>query len=197
MKISDTLFADADDQDVRVKRTLANLKQSVLAFAAEHDIGKASVAEIARRAGISRSTFYQYAQSPVDLLTRILCVELDTARINKLREIEKNPDRFHDVRRAGMSEVIEHVLRYERVYKNGQASSRLALRIVAEHIEQSTLWLIRMGVLNLQFENEAIIPIYAAFRGHGVAAAIEAWLRTPAPRNVDLLLDTIEIDFAI
>lgn len=193
----DAFLAKDETQDVRVKRTLENLTAAVLEIAREDDIGSASVAELARRAGVSRTTFYQYADSPTELLQRILCAELDLVRMRRLRAIELHPERFSDLRREGMRDVMEHMIRYEDIYKKGRASSLLALRIVADHIYGSFMWLLNMDLVELPFDDQRMIPLFASFQSHGITATMESWLHLPEPRDIDLLLKALEINFVI
>src|SRR3546814_16021520 len=72
--------AQRRSEDPRVERTRARLAEAVLALAAERDITTASVSELTRRAGVNRSTFYAHADTPVELLTRVLAAELDDVR---------------------------------------------------------------------------------------------------------------------
>src|SRR3546814_11082417 len=75
--------AQRRSEDPRVERTRARLAEAVLALAAERDITTASVSELTRRAGVNRSTFYAHADTPVELLTRVLAAELDDVRDRK------------------------------------------------------------------------------------------------------------------
>lgn len=186
---------DIDDiqTDARTLRTRARLAEAVLSLAIERDVTTASVAELTRRAGINRSTFYEHAESPVQLLTRILSADLDTVRSKNVALLDADHRALNTIRRTGVREVVEHALRYEAIYGGGHASSAFALRVVlAEHLEHSALILIQKGVLKPPIRDEVAAPIFAAFHGHGLAAAIEAWLRLPAPRDIELILDAVE-----
>ena len=77
-------------EGTRARKTFARLAAAVLELAVEQDISKASVAQVARRAGINRTTFYKYSSSPVQLLVSVLAHELDEVRETYTR-LRKQP----------------------------------------------------------------------------------------------------------
>ncbi|CAM3592958.1 hypothetical protein CCOS865_04067 [Pseudomonas reidholzensis] len=180
--------------DARFQRTRLRLTEAVLALASEQDITTASVAELARRAQINRSTFYAHADSPVQLLTRVLSQDLDQVSQRSQRQLERDGRLLRDLTRSTLNEIINHVVRYESVYGSAnRASSLYALRIVlAEHVERSVLTLFHAGFVQPPVPGAESALLQAAFLAHGVAGAVEAWLRLPLPRNQDLLLTAVE-----
>ncbi|MAF88606.1 MAG: TetR family transcriptional regulator [Pseudomonas sp.] len=181
-------------EDVRIERTRARLAEAVLGLAAERDITTASVSELTRRAGVNRSTFYAHAQTPVELLTRVLSAELDEVRRRGMAQLERDGLLLRDLTRSTLLEIVEHVLRHEAVYAGaGRASSKFALRVVlAEHIEQSMLTILREGYVSPPMPGAEAAALYAAYLAHGATGAVEAWLSLPAPRDERMLLAIIE-----
>ncbi|SEQ77224.1 transcriptional regulator, TetR family [Faunimonas pinastri] len=181
-------------EDARVERTRARLAQAVLSLAAERDITTASVAELARRAGVNRSTFYAHAQTPVELLTRVLSSELDEVRRHTMEQLDFDGRLLRSLTRSTLCEIVDHIIKHEAVYGGtSHASSMFALRIVlAEHVEQSVLIVLREGFLVAPEPGPEAAALYAAFLAHGVAGAVEAWLHLPAPRDERVLLTAIE-----
>ena len=181
-------------EDVRFARTEARLAAAVLELAAERDITSASVSELARRAGINRTTFYAHAQTPVDLLARVLAADLDRVREETTAQLDRDGLLLRSLTRATMQQILGHVLRHESVYNGAsRASSRYALRVVlADHVEQSILMVYREGFLMPPPPEAEMAEFSAAFIAHGVAASVETWLRHPAPRSETPLLAAIE-----
>jgi AcrR family transcriptional regulator len=66
--------------DARQRKTRAKLAAVILRLAAERPASELTVSEITVAAEINRSTFYQHAASPMDLLERVLREELDSIR---------------------------------------------------------------------------------------------------------------------
>ncbi|WP_162916390.1 TetR/AcrR family transcriptional regulator [Cohaesibacter haloalkalitolerans] len=180
--------------DIRIERTRARLAEAVLTLAAESDIAGVSVAELARRAGVNRSTFYDHAQSPVELLTRVLSQDLDHMRRTGMEQLRRDGQLLRYLTRSTLREIIRHVVRHEAIYAGPScSSSTFALRVVlAEHIEQSMLTILGEGFVSMPVADDQLVPLMAAFLGHGAAGAIEAWLGLPSPRDEDRLLSTIE-----
>lgn len=180
--------------DPREERTVRQLTAAVLAMAAERDITHASVAELTRLAGINRSTFYAHAASPVALLTRVLNAELDVVRRRTTTDMESDGLLTRDVARQTLDQIIDHVEARIDIYGGlDRPSSRYALRVVlAEHVEQSVLLMLRDGFAVPPIAGAAFKAMFAAYVAHGVVGAVEAWLRLPAPRTHATLIDAVE-----
>src|SRR3546814_4869908 len=83
-------------------------------LAAERDITTASVSELTRRAGVNRSTFYAHADTPVELLTRVLAAELDDVRRHTMEQLDRDGLLLRDLTRSTMREIVAHVVRQDR-----------------------------------------------------------------------------------
>ncbi len=180
-------------EDARVERTRERLAEAVIALASERDISTASVAELTRRAGINRATFYNHASSPIELLTRVLSADLDELRREMFEVLAQDRTALLNRGRRSLQGMIDHVLRYENVYGIGHASSVFALRVVlAEHVEKSMQDFLRLKPSVLPQEVGNALTLYSAFLAHGVAGAFEAWLRLPSPRDSEKLMAVVE-----
>ncbi|MCL1074283.1 TetR/AcrR family transcriptional regulator [Shewanella dokdonensis] len=180
--------------DVRVERTRARLAEAVLALAAERDINSVSVAELTRCAGVNRGTFYDHAQSPAALLTHVLASELDEVRRIGMDRLRQDGLLLRHLTRSTLQGIFQHVLKHEQIYAGpSHSTSVYALRIVlAEHIEQSTRLILSGGFAIPPMMDPHTLPLFASYLAHGVAGAVEAWLRIPAPRDEEMLLAVIE-----
>jgi len=178
-------FAAELVEGTRARKTFARLAAAVLELAVEQDISKASVAQVARRAGVNRTTFYKYSSSPVELLVSVLSHELDKVRETFTR-LRKTPgaDPKEVFARSARSYYL-HVSKHARIYSAGHTSTALVIRdVLAEHIRGAVRLMFEEQLETLPFDAPGSLEIFAAFYGHGVAAATEAWLAMPEPRNM-------------
>jgi AcrR family transcriptional regulator len=190
-------ISNPDEEDARIKRTRLHLEQAVLKLAIERDITKASVFELTRRAGINRSTFYAHANSPMELLTKVLSRDLDVVRANALEEVKKGGVLSKDLTHRGLSELVEHVVRHEKIYAGVNRNSSLyALRVVvAEHTRHTIDTFLKHGFITPPSNNELKKELFSAFIAHGVAAAVEVWISKPGPRNPRILIEAIHASY--
>src|SRR3546814_479846 len=132
----------------------------------------------------NRSTFYAHADTPVELLTRVLAAELDDVRRHTMEQLDRDGLLLRDLTRSTMREIVAHVVRHEAVYGSlNRISSVFALRIVlAEHIEQSVRIILREGFVVPPDTGPEAAQLYAAFIAPGPVGPVEAWLHLPAPR---------------
>lgn len=178
--------------DVRQQRSRDQLFGAALRLAAQVPVGSLSVTEIAREAGVHRSTFYELATSPADLVERALRAELDDLRAGLLADDQADLDRA--VTRVTRG-VLEHVRRHVDVYRRGLADDSGVASLhpmLARHFRETSRLLsdharLRVdldvpGVSGEQVEDTAIRFVAAATVG-----AIESWLATDA-LDVDAFL---------
>lgn len=171
-----------------MQRSRDRLAEAILRLAPTREVGRIPVAELAREAGVHRSTVYEHAESPAGLLRLVLRGELDEARRTHLAEIE--PSGAAAAIRGVTLAVLEHVERHDEVYRRALGShDEAALHaMLSAHFRESTLQL---------FEHGAVVPpvpegerdVVARFLADGWVGAIDAWLQTPAPRDRERLLE--------
>lgn len=198
MAAAQALEATSAAEDARIEKTRASLTAAVLELASEQSIVTVSVADLTRRAGINRSTFYAHANSPVELLSRVLSSELDLLRKRSIAELESGRMSLRDLNRIGLHDLIAHVVKYESIYGGGSGigSATIALRIVlANHAEESVRIILERGLIASPVAGHEAKAIQAAFMAHGIAGAVEAWLRHPAPRDEAMLMQAVEATF--
>ncbi|PRY70612.1 hypothetical protein B0I08_101749 [Glaciihabitans tibetensis] len=193
-----------DNMDARQKRTNLKLTEVILRLSAQRLASEITVSEVTLQAGINRSTFYQHASSPTDLLENVLRAELDEIRARYL-DPEAAPVDGTALRDVVVA-VLEHVAAHSEIYSRGlgvsSASSSLH-PLLSRHFEQS--------MTDLFAAHSIVIPITdngrtagsssptdeshsdarfvtesaARFIADGTVGAMEVWLRTPAPRSTD------------
>lgn len=143
---------------------------------------------IAQAAGVNRSTVYEHAASPLELLRMVLRDELDAIRDRHL-----TPGAHADTRTAVRHttiDVLRHADAHAAIYSRalGSEESTALHGMLSAHFRQSVLALFQSGAitppeipsLDTCFRDEAA----ARFVADGTVGAIDAWLATPAPRDL-------------
>lgn len=172
--------------DARTRRTRERLSAAILKLTAERDAGSVSVSELAREAGVHRSTVYEHAESPAALLRLVLRGELDEIRARHLVDIPENST--SEALEATTRDVLRHVEAHEAVYARALgADDDAALHIMlSSHFRGSSMLLFESGAVT---PPEGVDPVMVArFLADGTAGAIDVWLRTPSPRDHDAFL---------
>lgn len=173
--------------DARAQRSFGRLSAAILDLAAHGPVETLSVAEIARTAGVHRSTFYEHADSPSTLLRAVLRGELDEAReVNLGGPHERDWDAA--VRTTTLA-VVEHLERHRAVYLRSFASpADASLRsLLGEHFRASIVLLVERGAVRSPVDD---VELMARFVADGTVGALSAWLTHEAPRDAGLFLDT-------
>ncbi|WP_062380083.1 TetR/AcrR family transcriptional regulator [Demequina pelophila] len=177
--------------DPRFVRSADALREAVLELAAEQPIERVAVTEIARRAGVTRATFYNHATSPQALLAAALGDELDEMRARFLADVEADRRHIAESWRSSTTDVARHILRHEAVYRAGLAPSAdrdgtALAELLAQHIED-TLAAYRetLGTAPADPEESARLAMRASFQSHGVVGAFRAWLAAPRMLPLD------------
>jgi len=177
--------------DARQLRTRARLASVVLQLSAQKSITQVTVSEIAAAAEINRSTFYEHADSPASLLRGTLRAELDDIRDRNLAAIDDVPRALQNT----TSEVLDHVVSHEEIYQRGLSlddDSGELHSMLSAHFQGSVHRLLESGHLKLPKSNhpDLLGDTVARFVADGTVGAIEAWLRTPSPRDHSAFLET-------
>ena len=172
--------------DARQRRSRERLHRAVLDLAVDASVAELSVTAVADAAGVHRSTFYEHAASPGDLLRAALTAELDELRERYLADPDAGPEAVAEVTEA----VIRHVASYAAVYRRGlapDAGPGSLVTTLAEHFLASGRLLQERGIglgprvpgLAPEVTSEAA----AGFVAFGTVGAIRAWLEQPEPRD--------------
>ncbi|WP_438352400.1 TetR/AcrR family transcriptional regulator [Microbacterium sp. CJ88] len=169
------------------------LYAAVLELAADRPVAELTATELARRAGVHRSTFYEHAASPDALLALALRTELDEIRVRHLGDprVEVGEAVVHTTRA-----VLAHVEAHEAIYRRGllEAADGGVRGLLSAHFRDSLRMLEDTNRLRPPFSTPGAdgtfaLEATARFVAHGSVGLLEAWLDEPAPRDAALYLD--------
>jgi len=142
-----------------------------------------SVSELAREAGVHRSTFYEHASSPDDLLRQALLADLDGLRQRLLTE--SGPDLGVVVVEVTTG-VMRHIERYVGIYRRDLAyASEVGLRsMLGAHFLESGRLLLELARRRVEVPvsgvpDEVAADIAARLVADGTVGAIAGWLQHP------------------
>lgn len=157
--------------DIRVERTRRRLQEALFELAQERDFDLIAVSDIAERAGLNRSTFYQHYSDKETVLADALdgiAAEAGAALDGPLSLTEGPP--------AALFRFLEHIEQHAPIYRRifVGAGSGAALARLREHIYAAIEGVARQT----QQDHELIAPIdvVAAGVAGSVVGVIGAWL---------------------
>lgn len=167
--------------DARQRRSQERLHAAVLRLAAERPVADLSVTAVATEAGVHRSTFYEHATSPADLLQAALVAELDVLRAGLLS------DDTTDVPRAVREvtvDVLRHVQRHAVIYRRGLGAgsgSGSLHAMLSEHFRGTSRRLLELARLRVDVTvpavpDEVVADLAVRFIADGTVGVIEGWL---------------------
>ncbi|GMA27152.1 TetR/AcrR family transcriptional regulator [Arenivirga flava] len=168
--------------DARQRRSRDALGRAVLRLAAERPISAISASEIAQLAELNRSTFYQHAESPPDLLRLIVTEQLDAIRTRHLEGATR--DTIGVAIASATTAVLDHVEHYDQVYVRALgAEGESALHsTLSRHFRASIELLVERGALPMP-DGQFLRSAAARFIADGSVGLMDVWLRAPAPRD--------------
>jgi AcrR family transcriptional regulator len=177
----------AEIADARFVRSRERLHAAVLELAAERSLAGLTVTSIADRAGVHRSTFYEHAANPGQLLQAALAVDLDALRERHLRGVDAEhlPDALRAVTRGVFAHVDERAAIYSRLDDVGGVALQSFL---SGHFLESNRMLLRQGALVMDDLTATQRQAAARFVADGVVGVIAAWLEGPEPRDPEAAL---------
>lgn len=105
--------------DIRTQRTRAALKDAFLTCLKEKPVMNISAADISRRAGVNRATFYQHYKSVDDMVT-----ELENEQLTSFRNLMKTKDLFGE-------ELIQIIL--DQLQKGNEINKTAMVSYFSEH----------------------------------------------------------------
>lgn len=181
--------------DARQLRSRNALATAIIDLAKERAVDSLTVSEVAERAGVHRSTFYEHAASPMELLQSVLNGELDEIRERHLAgavETDVAP-----AVTAVTADVLQHVDRYDSIYIRGlgaDSGSGSLHSMLSEHFRESSRRLQQLDAFSVPLKIdglsiEVVKESVAAYVAGGAVGAIEVWLTTPQPRKPAAFLD--------
>jgi len=164
--------------DPRIARTQASLQQALLELARERPFGEITVGEIAERAAVNRSSFYQHYADKETLLADALdaIVEEVGMSVSTTAEDLLHPD-------PAFIDFLDHVAEHADVYRwalGGHGSA-----VVAERLRQRIEGLVRHHIDAAgkagRLQDIPVDLVAAGIAGSGIGA-LRAWLeRDPLP----------------
>lgn len=175
--------------DARQQKTYARLREAVLDLATRGPVDDVTVSALAAAAQVHRSTVYEYAASPADLLQRVLRSELDALRAQYLVDVQPSDAAAAvvGVTRA----VLSHVDRHDAIYRRGlgaESGSASLHAMLSDHFQGSVDLLLEQHSLVVPAEDDTERRVIARWLADGTIGAIDVWLSRPRPRDVDAFL---------
>lgn len=168
--------------DPRSLRTRAAIVAAVHEIAAEQTGTVPTVAEIIRRAGVSRSSFYTQFSDFGELVEEVLRQALESIRREDagLRQIPNVTEA--EATRLGARHVIEHVIAHREFYRLGLATGGAALwgsvTMVAEQLAASEC--VKHGP-----SAGVSVPMAATFLAGGLLTLLHAVVREEAEPDLE------------
>lgn len=175
--------------DPRRRRSRDRLFAASLDLAAREPIADLSVTRIADAAGVHRSTFYEYASSPRDLVEQALTVELDDLRAALLADESDAATAVTTVTEG----VLEHVVRNAAIYRRELADGGGSLHaMLSRHFRETARILLARSRVRIDVEvpgvpHAEIDEAASRFLADGTVGVIEGWLQHPEPKVADFL----------
>lgn len=170
-------MAESRIMDARIARTRASLQDALMELAREQPLDEITVADIADRAGVNRSSFYQhYADKDVLLADALDAAFEETgARLAMLTGPVSGPP---DEMRIYLSHVEKHAALYSRVL--GDRGSAIVTARVRDRIEQVAMEGISLSA-SPAYDGVPLEVVAAGVTGAALGV-VRAWLeRDPRP----------------
>lgn len=168
--------------DVRVERTRRALQQALLELAHERPFDELTIADIADRAGVNRSSYYQHYADRDELLADALDAAFATAGAGVSGEDLEPTGRPP----ASMARFLEHFAEYAEVYRWALGPRGSAL--VTARVRARVAGLVREGVAASHSHafDELPLEVAAAGMAGSIVGVIGAWLELDPRPPVDL-----------
>lgn len=163
--------------DPRIARTRRSLQEALFELARERELDEISVADIAERAGVNRSSFYQHYSDKDTLLADAIdaVVEEAGAEIPMQSEISPEPPA---ILIEYLRHVEENVAVYSRVF--GEHGSPIALARLSERVQ--TIVIDAVATSHADTFHDIPPDVLAAGLSGSVLGVLGVWLqRDPRP----------------
>ncbi|HEY3751542.1 MAG TPA: TetR/AcrR family transcriptional regulator [Pseudonocardiaceae bacterium] len=173
--------------DPRVARTEQALTQAMVKLAAERPVSQITVADLAERAGVTRATFYNRYNSPLELLIQALHADLETGHREEDARRAEGQHSPAALLRLATTEVGDHVERFHDIYRQAlhDPADHGVYEALAHHFaDYSMAFIARCTHPGLPVANHQIIGQFVA---NGFVGAIKAWLGDDSVTKADLV----------
>ena len=182
--------------DPRIARTDRALESAILELAAGRPVSTITVADLTEAAGISRATFYNRHDSPLELLIGVLTADLERCHRREERwrartDAGSPSPSPEEALRVTTGDVIDHVARFAEIYRQAiddPADRGVYAALVRDFADYALEFMAQSTNPDIPAANRGIA---AQFLAHGFAGAIAAWLREEGPTTRDDLLDAV------
>jgi AcrR family transcriptional regulator len=182
--------------DPRIARTDRALESAILELAARRPVSTITVADLTEAAGISRATFYNRHDSPLELLIGVLTADLERCHRReeqwRAQAVTASPGPSpEEALRVTTGDVIDHVARFAEIYRHAiddPADRGVYAALVRDFADYALEFMAHSTNPGIPAANRGIA---AQFLAHGFAGAIAAWLREESPTTRDDLLDAV------
>lgn len=187
------------DADPRTLRSQVALTVAIIDLASRQSVSDISITELCRRAGVTRRTFYNHAQSPVQLLRRALTEELDLVRDAMIRDTADQDANLEAAVRRSLGSIIDHVQHHRAIYHD-PATRRIhpeLYQLLSDHFFAAAHTSITTAVRRIpdpgpDADQRALATdVLASYVAHAYAGVIETALNNPASATTDFVLDLV------
>ena len=156
-------------------------------LAAQRPASRITVAELVNRAKVTRATFYNRYNTPLDPLIEVLYADLEHGhRIEDERRAQGGYS-ASELLRLATAKVADHVERFAAVYQHAldDPADSGVYEALVRHFSDYTLAVMARGERpGLPDANHQVI---ARFMAHGFVGAIRTWLSDPSVTKDDLV----------
>ena len=168
--------------DSRILQTQSALTKAIFDLASEKPVSEIAVAEVARRAGINRATFYNHYLSPGALLASAVSRELDRVRAADYAQRARGEEPADATTRRTIEAVITLVERNRRMFELTLLDREDASvhRALCAHFEISGRHHLATFASAHPELNELEVDVVARFVAEGITGGIELWLQKPS-----------------
>jgi AcrR family transcriptional regulator len=173
--------------DPRITRTTDALEQAVVELAGQQPVSRISVAALADRARVTRATFYNHYDTPLDVLIGVLTADLDRGHQREEQWRAEGAYTAAQLLRLTTAQVVDHVDRFRAVYRHSLAdpADRGVYDALVRHFtDYAQEFMARTTHPDVPRTNHVVA---AAFVAHGFAGAIRAWLNDDTLTSNDLV----------
>jgi AcrR family transcriptional regulator len=163
-------------KDRRVRRTHAALQNALIGLVEEQDLAQITVADVAERADVSRSTFYDHYRDVHDL-AEAACTAMIDALIESLPAFSRDPANQDPTQslQAFFASLAEHAGLY-RSLLGPQGSAR-----VIDHVRSRMTDAVHAATC--QATDDATHDVQAAFVAGALIGVAADWLQRGCPRT--------------
>ncbi len=164
---------------------------AIVELASERPISQITIADLADRAGVTRATFYNHYDSPLELVIQVLVDDLQ--RAHRLEDERRTiGDRSAaELLRLSIADVADHIERFKSVYGHAvydPADGAVYEALIRHFADYAIVFIARCTHPDLPDANHDVI---AQFVAHGFAGAIKAWIRDNSVTKADLVEATV------